>query len=169
MNQRTTFENTSCSIAQTLNIIGEWWTPLILRDIFYGIRRFTLLRDHLGISKKVLTSRLNTLVKNEIITRSKYQDRPSRYEYVFTNAGKELFPIIVAIMGWGNKWIYDDEDIPIQLVDDHNRKVVPVLINEITKEPIVFGKIVIKQGSPKHKVEFESMVEFRDKGRTDDF
>ena len=157
MNQRTPFESITCPIAQTLNIIGEWWTPLILRDIFYGVKRFNLLREHLKISRKVLTNRLNTLVENHIIKKKKYQDNPVRYEYVVTNAGRELFPIIVAIMHWGDKWIYGNREIPIKLYDDRGKEISPVLINKNTGEPIIYGRVHANVGSVKHKAEWDTL------------
>ena len=157
MNQRTPFESNTCPIAQTLNIIGEWWTPLILRDIFYGVKRFSLLRDHLGISRKVLTNRLNTLMENHIIKKKKYQDNPIRYEYMLTKAGRELFPVIVAIMHWGDKWIYSNSEVPIKLYDDRGKEISPILINENTGEPIIYGRVHANVGSMKHKAEWDTL------------
>jgi len=167
MNQRTPFENTACSVARTLNIIGEWWTLLILRDIFYEIRRFSLLRDHLGISRKILTNRLTTLINNNIIRRKKYQENPVRYEYVLTHAGRDLFPIVIAILGWGDKWIHKNEDIPIQLFDDRNKIIDPLLINRNTREPIVYGKVHINLGSPVHEEEWNALMEVVNKSKTE--
>jgi DNA-binding HxlR family transcriptional regulator len=157
MNQRTNFENTACSIARTLNIIGEWWTLLILRDIFYEVTRFNLLREHLGISRKILTNRLNTLTANEIIKRRKYQDNPPRFDYTLTEKGRELFPVIISLMHWGNKWIYNNEDIPIQLFDDKGKEISPVLINKNSGEPIIYGKTHANLGSPSHKTEWDKL------------
>ncbi len=158
MNQRTPFENTGCSVARTLNIIGEWWTLLILRDIFYEIRKFSLLRNHLGISKKVLTNRLNNLVENGILKRIKYQDSPTRYEYILTEKGRDLFPLIVLLKGWGDKWIYNNKDIPLEFVDDYQKVIIPQLVNANTKDPIVYGRVHIREGSQVHKLEYEHLM-----------
>jgi DNA-binding HxlR family transcriptional regulator len=165
MNQRTPFENIACPVAQTLNIIGEWWTLLILRDIFYGIKRFSLILDHLGISRKVLTNRLNSLISNNIIMRKKYQNNPVRYEYMPTESGKNLFPIIISIMQWGNKWIYNDENVPLELVDDRQNIIKPLLINRTTKEPIIYGKVHLRQGSPIYESDWNKLNNIVDKGR----
>jgi DNA-binding HxlR family transcriptional regulator len=165
MNQRTPFENVVCPIAQTLNIIGEWWTLLILRDIFYGIKRFSLILSHLGISRKVLTNRLNSLMENKIISRKKYQENPVRYEYIPTESGRALFPIIVSLMHWGDTWIYNNENIPIQLVDDHQRKITPLLINQNTQEPIKYGRVHLRPGSSIHESEWNELNEIVEKGR----
>lgn len=164
MNQRTTFEDTACSIAQTLNIIGEWWTPLILRDLFYNIRRFSLLKEHLGISKKILTNRLETLVKHEIVRKKQYQNNPPRQEYELTEKGKDLFPVIVSLMKWGDNWIYDGEYVPIKLLDSKSmKKISPVLIDENSGKKIVFGNVRTVWGAEEFKEEWLELSEVTNK------
>ena len=113
--KRTNFDDMDCSIARTLNLIGEWWTPLILRDIFLGVRRFEALLKNIGISRNILTDRLETLVENEILKRRQYQENPPRYEYVLTERGEDLFPILMTVMAWGDKWL-DKGGAPTELV-----------------------------------------------------
>jgi DNA-binding HxlR family transcriptional regulator len=120
--KRTNFDDMKCSIASTLNLIGEWWTPLILRDILMGIRRFEPLLNHLGISRNILTDRLQGLVDNEILERRLYQQNPERYEYVLTERGVDLFPIIAAVMAWGDKWLSED-GVPTELIHQECGKV----------------------------------------------
>jgi len=166
MNQRTSFENTACSIARTLNIIGEWWTILILRDIFYKITRFSALREHLGISRKILTIRLNSLIENNILKRKRYQSNPSRFEYILTEAGKELFPVIIALKEWGDKWIYEGKEIPIILYSDKSSKSIkPLLIDENTGKPIVYGSVRADKGSESFQNEWDSLVKAVEKRR----
>jgi DNA-binding HxlR family transcriptional regulator len=98
----------NCSIARTVDLVGEWWTPLILRDLFVGLRRFEDIRRDLGIASNVLTVRLERLVEHEIVERRKYQDLPPRFEYYLTNKGKDLFPIIAALMAYGDRWLSSD-------------------------------------------------------------
>ena len=105
-----------CSIAQTLNLIGEWWTPLILRDIFYGVRRFEGLLAHLGISRNILTDRLQTLVDNGILERKLYQTNPERFEYLLTERGIDLYPILISLMAWGDRWLPGEEGPPVELI-----------------------------------------------------
>ena len=105
-----------CSVARTLDIIGEWWTLLILRDVFYGVRRFEALRSHLGISRKVLTSRLERLTDEEILKKSLYQTHPGRYEYRLTKKGLDLLPVLLAIMNWGDKWTSETGMPPVIFV-----------------------------------------------------
>ena len=114
--KRTDFQGMQCSIAQTLNLIGEWWTPLILRDIFYGIRRFEGLLAHLGISRNILTDRLQTLVDNGILERKPYQTNPERFEYMLTERGIDLYPILISLMAWGDRWLPGEEGPPVELI-----------------------------------------------------
>lgn len=114
--KRTNFDDLTCSIARTLNLIGEWWTPLILRDIFLGICRFEPLLNHLHISRNILTDRLQTLVDNQILERRLYQESPERYEYVLTERGIDLFPIMAAVMAWGDKWLHAEKGVPAELI-----------------------------------------------------
>ncbi|ASF10952.1 putative HxlR family transcriptional regulator [Nocardia brasiliensis NBRC 14402] len=101
--QRTNFGEMACSIARTLDVIGEAWSPLILRDVFVGMTRFDQLQADLGISRKVLTERLNHLVEHGVLERKPYDQRP-RYEYVLTQQGIELFEVLMVMKGWGDRW-----------------------------------------------------------------
>jgi len=102
-----------CSVARTLDIIGEWWTLLILRDAFYGVRRFEAFREHLGISRKVLTSRLQRLTQEDILKKVAYQENPVRFEYRLTPKGLDLLPILLSIMKWGDKWQTLPDEMPV--------------------------------------------------------
>lgn len=154
--QRTHFDEMSCSVAQTINLIGEWWTPLILRDVFYGVRRFDAICKHLGISRKVLTQRLNRLVETDILMRVPYQHNPERFEYRLTERGRELFPVIVALMAWGDKWLA--EEPPITLIDRETQQpVAPQLIDINSGKPIQYGSVVATLGSEKHTAAWERM------------
>ncbi|MBW4504839.1 MAG: helix-turn-helix transcriptional regulator [Scytonema hyalinum WJT4-NPBG1] len=102
--KRTDFSHMCCSVARSLDLIGEWWSLLIVRDIFLGMRRFEELRQDLGISRKVLTERLETLISAEILERRRYHERPERYEYWLTEKGTELFPVLLVLMQWGDRW-----------------------------------------------------------------
>lgn len=128
--QRSSFSGMPCSVARTLDIIGEWWTLLILRDVFYGVRRFDGLRTHLGISRKVLTSRLARLTDEKILTRVLYQNQPFRYEYQLTKKGLELLPVLLTIMNWGDKWLSEEPDMPpvIFVHKDCGKETIPKLV-----------------------------------------
>ncbi|GAA3080640.1 helix-turn-helix domain-containing protein [Kribbella aluminosa] len=102
----------ACSIARTLDVIGEPWSPLILRDIWVGFARFEELQADLGISRKVLTERLNHLVDRGVIERRPYDQRP-RYEYVLTDKGRELVDVLMVMVAWGDKWLAGTAGPPV--------------------------------------------------------
>ena len=110
--QRTDFSGMACSIARTLDVIGEPWSPLILRDIWVGFSRFEQLQADLGISRKVLTERLNHLVERGVIERRPYDQRP-RYEYVLTGKGRELVDVLMVMVAWGDKWLAGKAGPPV--------------------------------------------------------
>jgi DNA-binding HxlR family transcriptional regulator len=101
--ERKSFEKMSCSVAQCLEVIGEWWTMLIVRDAFLGVRRFDELQERLGISRNVLTQRLQTLVAAGVLEKRQYRDRPPRHEYVLTPKGHDLWPVLSAMRQWGDR------------------------------------------------------------------
>lgn len=127
--QRSSFAGMPCSVAKTLDIIGEWWTLLILRDVFYGVRRFEALRSHLGISRKVLTNRLERLTDEGILEKAIYQAHPPRYEYRLTQKGLDLLPVLLAIMNWGDKWTSEPGMPPVIFVHkDCGKETTPKLV-----------------------------------------
>jgi DNA-binding HxlR family transcriptional regulator len=117
--KRSTLRHHSCSIARTLDVAGEWWTPLILRDVAYGVRRFRELQEDLGISANVLADRLEALVADGILQTAIYQERPRRHEYRLTHKGAELLPALLALMQWGDRWMWPDGEGPVRAVHDH--------------------------------------------------
>ncbi|NUP14290.1 MAG: helix-turn-helix transcriptional regulator [Polyangiaceae bacterium] len=110
--QRTTFGDMACSIARTLDVIWEPWSPLILRDVWVGMRRFDEIQADLGISRKVLTERLNHLVGEGVLERRKYDPRP-RYEYHLTIKGAELLDLLMVMVRWGDKWLAGKAGPPV--------------------------------------------------------
>lgn len=105
----------NCSIAQTLEIIGEWWTLLILRDSFLGIRRFDDFVERLGISRNILTNRLDKLVDAGILERRPYDQARGRYDYLLTDKGRALWPVMTTLRQWGDDWIYGAGNEPLLL------------------------------------------------------
>ena len=110
--QRTSFGEMACSIARTLEVIGEPWSPLVLRDVWVGMNRFDQLQADLGISRKVLTERLNHLVEQGVLERHPYDNRP-RYEYRLTQKGTELVDLLLVMVGWGDKWTAGEAGPPV--------------------------------------------------------
>ena len=105
---RASYDHLNCSIARTMEVIGDAWTPLILRDIAIGITRFDALQRDLGISRKVLSERLAALVEHGVLAREPYQDKPTRYDYYPTEKGADLGFVLLAMQTWGNRWIFGE-------------------------------------------------------------
>jgi DNA-binding HxlR family transcriptional regulator len=127
--KRTSFDQMSCSVARTLEVIGEWWTPLIVRDLSLGITRFDLMQRNLGISRKVLTERLGRLLEHGVIERTPYQDNPVRYDYRLTEKGADLAMVLLAMRAWGDRWVFGDAEQPMVVRHDtcgHVTSPVPV-------------------------------------------
>ncbi len=108
--KRTSFDDMNCSLARTLEVVGEWWTLLILREAMWGTARFDDFQRRLGIARNILTTRLAKLEERGLIGR---QGR----DYVLTERGWALFPSIVALMQWGDDWIHKTEGPPIRFLD----------------------------------------------------
>jgi DNA-binding HxlR family transcriptional regulator len=102
--RRKSFEAMNCSVAQTLEVVGEWWSMLIVRDLFLGVTRFDDFQSRLGISRNVLTERLEHLMSRGVVERRAYQDRPLRYDYVLTEKGRDLWLVLAAMRQWGDRW-----------------------------------------------------------------
>jgi DNA-binding HxlR family transcriptional regulator len=111
--QRTRFGDMACSIARTLDVIGEPWSPLILRDVYVGITRFEELQRELGISRKVLTERLKWLVEAEVLERHRYSEHPPRHEYRLTDRGRELCDLLTVMVRWGDRWLAGEAGPPV--------------------------------------------------------
>jgi DNA-binding HxlR family transcriptional regulator len=111
--ERTSFSDMRCSLARALELIGDWWTPLILRDLFLGVARFDALAQDLGISRNLLTRRLKSLEENRIVERRAYQTNPPRHEYFLSEAGRDLVPVLIALTSWGDRWAQPAEGAPL--------------------------------------------------------
>jgi DNA-binding HxlR family transcriptional regulator len=98
------YEGQICSIARSLELVGERWTLLVVREVFNGRRKFSEMQRSLGVARNVLTDRLQGLVDEGILERKPYSERPERYEYFLTEKGLDLWPLMVALMQWGDKW-----------------------------------------------------------------
>jgi DNA-binding HxlR family transcriptional regulator len=98
-----------------VDLLGDWWTPLVLREACYGVRRFEEVQRNLRIGRNILSQRLRRLCNEEMMKRVKYQDRPPRYEYVLTEKGREFFPVIAAIVRWGDTWLAGKKGAPVIL------------------------------------------------------
>jgi DNA-binding HxlR family transcriptional regulator len=96
-----------------LEVIGDWWTPMIIRDLYYGIDRFDDLIEDLGISRNLLAGRLAHLIEHGIVERHRYADHPPRDNYVLTESGQALVPVLMALTAWGDRWVTPDGGQPV--------------------------------------------------------
>jgi len=113
--ERKSFATMDCSVAQCLEVVGEWWSMLIVRDAFLGVTRFDAFQRHLGIARNILQQRLSKLVDAGILTRVAYSERPPRYDYRLTDKGRDLWPVVNAMRQWGDRHAAPDGP-PLRLV-----------------------------------------------------
>jgi DNA-binding HxlR family transcriptional regulator len=113
--KRTRFSKWPCSVARTVDILGDWWTPLVLREAYYGVRRFDQFQEMLKIGRNVLTQRLGRLVDEGLLERVQYSVRPPRYEYHLTDKGRDFWPVLAAMTAWGDRWLDGGKGEPVVL------------------------------------------------------
>ena len=111
------WDRSRCSVAGTLSVVGEKWSLLVLREAFLGVRRFADFQRVLGAPRAVLTDRLNTLVEQGVLRRVPYQaeGERQRHEYRLTHKGIDLHPVLVALMRWGDQYLAEDGEVPLEL------------------------------------------------------
>ena len=112
---RAPFSEMSCSVARTLEVVGERWTPLIVRDLMFGITRFDAIQRDLGISRKVLAERLAALDEHGVVERVRYQEHPPRHDYVLSRKGLDLAGVLLAMKAWGDRWACPEAGPPLLL------------------------------------------------------
>jgi len=131
--RRTRFDRWPCPIARTTDLIGDWWTPLVMREAFLGRRRFEDFQRALGVPRAVLTKRLDRLVENGLLSKAPYEDHPPRYEYRLTEKGRAFWDVLAAMWRWGSDWLWGDKRPPIAMFDrETEQEVRPVVIDENT-------------------------------------
>lgn len=102
-----------------MDLLGDWWTPLVLREAFYGITRFDGFQQELGIARTTLAERLRRLVDAGLMEKRAYETAPVRHDYVLTEKGRDFFGVLAAMNAWGNRWLSGDEGAPV--VFEHDR------------------------------------------------
>lgn len=131
--RRTRFDDWPCPIARVTDLVGDWWTPLVMRDVLAGNTRFDALQSSLGCSRAVLTQRLNRLVEEGMLKKVQYEEHPPRYDYRVTDKGREFWDVLAAMWRWGSDWMWDDGQPPVVLVDrDTREEIRPVVVDEAT-------------------------------------
>lgn len=140
------FDEMPCPIARSLERVGEWWSILILRDAFRGLRRFDEFQHSLGIASNMLARRLAQLVEAGLLERRRYREHPPRDEYVLTARGQDFYPVLVSLLTWGNRH-YAPEGARVVLVDaETGAPADPVLIDRHTGRPVSPAEFVFGPG-----------------------
>lgn len=135
-----------CPIARSLERVGEWWSILLLREAFYGTKRFDDFQRNLDIAPNMLTRRLTGLVEEGLLERVQYSEKPPRYEYVLTDCGRDFRPVLLALLAWGNRH-FAPEGVSVHLVDrDTGEPVEPQLVAADTGEPITLERYTVAPG-----------------------
>ena len=127
----------NCSIARTVAVLGERWTLVILREAFTRRRRFEDIQRDLGIARNILADRLQRLVAEGILERRAYQQRPERFEYRLTDKGRDLYPVLIALMQWGDRYTAGEAGPPVELIHEPcGQHTQPRLVCDHCGEPI---------------------------------
>ena len=124
---RTRFTDMNCGIGQALEVFGDWWSLLIVRDAFFGARRFGDFERNLGISKNILSARLSHLVDHEILQRIDVGNEGERFEYRLTEKGEALLPVLTALREWSDEWVFGRGNEPVIVRDRRSGRLVPKL------------------------------------------
>ena len=144
-----TTEPRVCSIARTLDIVGEKWALLAIREVFLGDRRFDEMVRRTGAPRDTLAARLRTLVAAGILVKRQYSEHPARSEYHLTEAGRDLYPVIATLMRWGDKYLAGDDGPPLVLEHTCGHQLVAQLVCEACREPVRPGQArIVSQASP---------------------
>src|SRR6202163_300970 len=134
--QRKHLDTMPCPIARSLERVGEWWSILILRDALHGLRRFDEFQKSLGIAPNMLTRRLNSLVDAGLLERRRYSEHPPRHDYVPTMRGRDLLPVIIALLAWGNKHFAPEGPSVVLINRKTGAAVDPILSDPATGRPV---------------------------------
>ena len=148
---KKSFSDMACSVAQAMDVIGEWWSMLIMRDFFLGggRRRFEQLRDSLGISRNILTERLRTLTEAGVLERVPLQEGGRRCAYELTDKGRDLLPVMVAIMQWWDKWEQPPERRFMKIRDRaHGEEIAPMTVLSQQGEPLDYQDMFMTVMTP---------------------
>jgi DNA-binding HxlR family transcriptional regulator len=144
--QKIRLEDRECPLSATLGLVGEWWTLLILHDAFDGYTRFDQFQDNLGISSSLLTSRLKRLVTSGLLERRQYQSNPPRYEYILTELGRSLRPVLVVLAAWGNARLAPDQRSMVLVDAQTGAEAEPVVVDRGTGRRVDGPEFVFSAG-----------------------
>jgi DNA-binding HxlR family transcriptional regulator len=135
--RRTRFDGEVCPIARVTDLFGDWWTPLVLRELLYGQSRFDEIQDALGISRAILTQRLRRLEDEALLRRVPYQDNPPRFEYLLTDKGEAAWDVLAAMWRYGSDWLFAGGTAPGELYNLQTGETIrPRVVDENSGEAI---------------------------------
>ena len=147
---RKRFDDSNCSVARALNQVGDWWSLLIVLHAMYGTRRFVDFQQQLGIAKNILCDRLAKLVDNEVLRKVDVGEHGSRFEYRLTEKGRDLFPVVVALRQWGDKWNPSPDGQPLDLRDrDSGQPIQPVTVQNTQGQPLSIRDVFVPSDEDK--------------------
>jgi DNA-binding HxlR family transcriptional regulator len=139
--RRASFRDLNCSVAQTLEVVGDWWSLLIVRDVFFGVTRFDDIQRRLGIARNTLADRLDWLCRHGVLVRVPYGDSGNRFEYRLTDKGRDLQPVLLAMVAWGDTWGATAEQPPLRATDPDGDPVVLRIVNARTGRRVPRDKV----------------------------
>lgn len=136
--RRTRFDDAHCPVARTADLLGDWWTPIVLRELLLGRRRFNDIQERTGISKAILSQRLKRLEADGVLTRVLYSSSPPRDEYHLTDKGRALWEVVVAMWRFGDDWMFDESPgAQVELVDRRTGAPIrPSVVDATTGAPL---------------------------------
>src|ERR1700759_5087993 len=137
--RRTSFKRMDCPVARSLERVGEWWSILILRDAFQGATRFDEFSQSLGIAPNILSRRLAHLTEAGMFVRRRYSERPPRYEYVLTAKARDFFPVVAALLAWGNRHLAPKGEALLLANREDIRPLDPVVVDAADMHPITLA------------------------------
>ncbi len=144
--ERKRFEDQPCPVAQAVDVFGDWWVPMLLREAMYGVETFSEFQENLGISKNILNQRLKRLVELGVFEKVPYHNS-LRHRYLLTEKGWDSLSILAAMMAWSDRWVFHQGDYPIELRDRQTgRRVRPVLIDGETGAPLQLERLAMAPG-----------------------
>ena len=143
--RRTRFDTAPCPIARTTDLVGDWWTPVVMREAFWGCTRFDQFQERLGVSRATLTQRLDRLVAEGMLERVQYQEHPPRDEYVLTDKGRAFWDVLAAMWRFGEDWLFDEQGPPVRLTRrDDGATHRPIVVDERTGDHLAISELKVR-------------------------
>ncbi len=156
---RTSLKDFNCSIAQTMDIVGDKWAMLIIRDALYGFHRFSDFQKSLGVARNILADRLSQLVDTGILERRQTKPDVERYEYYLTEKGQSLLPVLIALLQWGDKWVFAAEGEPVRILDRKTKRPVQTVAVQARDGRILKAEDVMVEPGPNAPEDLREAIE----------